>query len=292
MRLIHITDPHLSTLHGETFMGLRGKRRSGYLSWFKKRRFEYRRDILEQTTSAIKAHHPDQILLTGDLVHIGLEREIVEAAGWLQELGAPEQVMFVPGNHDHYAHDSLAAMYRHWTAYLPPGAPPGDDYTAGFPILRELTDLRLLGVNSACVTPIFSATGMLGDGQRQRLAEALRPDAGDQRFQCLLIHHPPYPGMTIRRKALRDAAQLKELTRKQPPHLTLYGHIHCNREHVDNASRIYCTASASDVHSASYRIFDLQKNAGGWECRMRLMTLDPNGDGGTFSLLAESRWVV
>ncbi len=292
MRLIHITDPHLSTLEGETFMGLRGKRRSGYLSWYKKRRFEYRRDILEQTTAAVKAHQPDQILLTGDLVHIGLEREIVEAAGWLQELGTPDQIMFVPGNHDHYARDSLATMYRHWAAYLPPGEAPVEDYTAGFPILRELPGLRLLGVNSACVSPVFSAAGKLGDGQRQRLAEALLPDPGDQRFQCLLIHHPPYPGMTIRRKALRDAAQLEELTRKRLPHLVLYGHIHCNREHIDDTSRIYCTASASDVHSASYRIFDLQKNAGNWECRMRLMKLDPDRGSGTFSLHAESRWAV
>lgn len=292
MRLIHLTDPHLSTLDGETFMGLRGKRRSGYLSWYRKRRYEYRRDTLDQLTAAVQAHQPDQILLTGDLVHIGLEREMVEAAQWMRKLGKPDKVLFVPGNHDHYARDSLAAMYRHWADYLPPGGPAEGDYTAGFPVIREFQDVRFLGVNSACVTPVFSATGKLGHEQRQRLADALVRDPGDERFQCLLIHHPPHPGMTGRRKALRDAAKLRDLTREQPPHLVLYGHIHINREHIDGDSRLYCTASASSVESASYRIFDLQKTSAGWDCRMRLMKLDSNTDTGSFSLLSESNWRV
>ncbi len=159
--------------------------------------------ILERLTEAVNSHQPDLVMVTGDLVHIGLESEMIEAADWLRRLGPPEKSMFVPGNHDNYARDSLSAMRRHWGSYLPDEVSPEGDYTSGYPLVREWENLRLLGLNTSCVTRIFSAAGELGTQQRQRLIRALKKNPGDQRFQCLLIHHPPFPGMTRRRKALR-----------------------------------------------------------------------------------------
>jgi 3',5'-cyclic AMP phosphodiesterase CpdA len=290
MRLIHLTDPHLSSLDGLSFIRLRGKRRSGYLSWLKKRRFVHRPEILEQLTESVLSHRPDMILLTGDLVHIGLEKEMIEAADWLRRLGPPEKVMLVPGNHDNYAGDSLAFMYRHWGDYLPVhGAAP--DYTAGFPVTRECGDVKLLGVNTSSVTRIFSAAGALGNEQQQRLERLLERTAGDERYHCLLIHHPPFPGMTRRRKALHDSGQLRDILDRHPPGLVLYGHIHCNREEVHKTTRLYCTASSSDHRNASYRVIDLEKNGAEWDCRMRLMSLqDGCGVAAAFSVSAESRW--
>jgi 3',5'-cyclic AMP phosphodiesterase CpdA len=274
-----------------TFMGLRGKRRSGYLSWRQKRRHVHRAEILEQLTEAVNSHQPDLVLLTGDLIHIGLESEMAEAADWLRRLGPPEKIMFVPGNHDNYAPDSLSAMYRHWGSYLPAGGGLEGDYTSGYPVVRERENVRLLGVNTSCVTRIFSAAGELGREQRQRLARALKKKPGDMRFQCLLIHHPPFPGMTRRRKALRDSAQLRDLVTQQPPDLVLYGHIHYNREHMHGNTRVFCTASASSVDNASYRVFDLERKTSGWYCRMRQLSLE-NGKGrdAVFSVTAESCW--
>jgi 3',5'-cyclic AMP phosphodiesterase CpdA len=292
MRLIHLTDPHLSSLTDQSFMKLRGKRRSGYLSWYKKRRHVHRPEVLEQLTQAVLAESPDQVLLTGDLVHIGLEQEMIEAAQWLARLGTPGKVMLVPGNHDNYARDSGAAMYRHWGEYLPDRGPRETDYTAGYPVVREFQNLKLLGVNTSCVTRIFSAAGELGEQQCARLSQTLAKEPGDRGFQCLLIHHPPLPGMTSRRKGLRDAGQLESILRQSRPNLVLYGHLHCNREHLLENSRIYCTASASSSKNASYRVFDLEQNEQGWRCRMRLMTLGPGaGAGAYFNPSAESAWV-
>ena len=291
MRLIHLTDPHLSSLEEDSFAGLQGKRRSGYLSWYKNRRHVHRREILDRLTEAIHSHRPDQVLLTGDLVHIGLEHEMIEAAEWLGHLGPPEKVMFVPGNHDNYARDSLANMYLHWGRYLPREHHPAEDYAAGFPIEREVGKVKLVGVNTSCVTRIFSARGKLGVAQGQRLARALKARANPQKFQCLLIHHPPFPGITKRRKALRDAAKLEEILSAKPVNLVLYGHIHCNREDHRANLRSYCTASASSVQNASYRIFDLEQNDQGWHCRMRLMSLENGaGQAASFRLSAESSW--
>jgi len=291
MRLIHITDPHLSSLDGQTFMGLRGKRRSGYLSWYRKRRHVYRAEVLEQLTQAVNAHQPDQILLTGDLVHIGLDSEMIEAADWLRRLGPPDKVMLIPGNHDNYARDSQSSMRRHWGSYLPSGRLVDEGYASGYPEIRERENVRLLGVNTSCVTRIFSAAGELGREQRQRLVRALEKKPGDDRFLCLLIHHPPLPGMTRRRKALRDSGQLRDIIRQQPPDLVLYGHLHHNREHVSGDTRIFCTAAGSSIHDASYRVFDVEKRASGWRCRMRLMTREAGSTESTpFRLSAESFW--
>lgn len=291
MRLVHLSDPHLSTLNGQSFFGLRGKRRSGYLSWYKNRRHIHRREILDQLTHAVLDESPDQILLTGDLVHIGLEAEMMEAAEWLHGLGPPEKVMLVPGNHDNYARDSHSAMYRHWGDYLPAAGRQGPDYSAGYPVHRELGGLKLLGVNTSCVTRMFSAAGELGQRQRNSLSGDLATGNDDRPFQCLLIHHPPLPGMASRRKALRDCRQLEKLLVQSRLNLVLYGHIHCNRERLLENTRIYGTASASSVTNASYRVFDLEQKARGWRCHMRLMTLKPGTEGGAyFSIAAESDW--
>ena len=285
MRLIHITDPHLSTLDGLGFLGVRGKRRSGYLSWYKNRRFAHRREILDQLTESVARHDPDRILLTGDLVHIGLEREMKEAATWLRTLGSPGKVILVPGNHDNYATDSLESMYRHWGDYLPQRNGDAHDYTAGFPFEHRAGSLKITGVNTACVTRIFSAAGELGQSQRGRLLVSLDPGQDDH-FHCLLIHHPPLPGIIYRRKALRDAGELGDIIRRTKPHLVLYGHIHCNREDHLTDTRIYCTASASDAENASYRIFDIEQADPGWHCRMRLVALQDR----QFKTVAEESW--
>jgi 3',5'-cyclic AMP phosphodiesterase CpdA len=291
MRLIHLTDPHLSSLDLESFRSLQGKRRSGYLSWHRNRRHEHRPEILDQLTGEVANHEADQVLVTGDLIHIGLESEMIEAANWLRRLGPPEKVMFVPGNHDNYAANSLPAMYRHWADYLPSELPPDGDYTTGYPLVRDLNGVRLVGVNTACVTRIFSAAGELGDDQRQRLAGSLEKHSTGEEFTCLLIHHPPFPGMTRRRKALKDDAQLLELARQNPPDLVLYGHIHLNRENLQGRTHSFCTASASSVDKASFRVIDLEKEQKGWHCRVRLFSLD-QGDSprAAFKLTAESTW--
>ncbi|MGH8034542.1 MAG: hypothetical protein ACREO9_04900, partial [Lysobacterales bacterium] len=65
MRLIHITDPHLSSLEGHTLLSLRGKRRTGYLSWTGKRRFFHLRETLQQLIAAVRAESPAQWVVSG-----------------------------------------------------------------------------------------------------------------------------------------------------------------------------------------------------------------------------------
>lgn len=288
MRLIHITDPHLSNLDDTSFLKLRGKRRSGYLSWYRNRRYEHRREVLDALIDSARQQDPDLLVLTGDLVHIGLDSEIREAAHWLQSLGPPEKVILVPGNHDNYAQDSLDSIYRYWGDYLPERLAGDPSYTSGYPFVKKSGQVHLTGINSSCITRIFSATGTLGNAQLERLETSLDATQNEQAFSCLLIHHPPVPGIIGRRKALTDDSRLAAVIRRRQPQLVLYGHIHVNREDRLGETRMYCTASASSAETASYRIFDLEPESGAWQCKMRLMTLD--GPGGQFRLASEACW--
>ena len=82
-----LSDPHLSSLKGVRGRDLFSKRGLGYLSWRRKRRFEHRTEVLEALQRDLELSELDQLLVTGDLTHIGLPQEFEQARQWLQELG-------------------------------------------------------------------------------------------------------------------------------------------------------------------------------------------------------------
>ena len=270
MRLVHLTDPHLSDLGNVSLASLRGKRWSGYLSWLKNRRNKYLPAVLEKLSASVRAEQADLVLVTGDLVHIGLESEIKQAAHWLHQLGTPEQLMLVPGNHDVYAQGSEQLVRRLWGEYLFHGCGEQDK---NFPVVRQLGGLRLIGVSTACTTPVFMATGKLGGQQMRKLADLLELAASEHQQVCLLIHHPPLPGMTNWRKGLADADALQSLLERFPPALIFHGHLHHNREQQWGNTRIFCTAAASSVSDASYRVVDIEPRGDDINFHMRLKTI-------------------
>ena len=295
MRLVHLTDPHLTSLADQSFIGLRGKRRLGYLSWKRKRRLVHRTDLLEQITDAVRAESATQILLSGDLAHIGLADEILAAGAWLESLGPPEQVLLVPGNHDYYRADSWAALCDLWGPYLGAGqdAPEMSPMDL-FPRIRHLeeqgVEAAVLGLCSAYPAPVHMADGRLGADQLRQLDDLLKHAQG---FRCVILHHPPLPGMTAWRKALRDADQLASIVQRHQPELVLHGHVHRNRAGpVIGGTHIFSTASASSNQPdapASYRVFDIARELDGWTVVMRLKVVTPQGQ---IAVLEESRWRV
>ncbi len=294
MRIVHLTDPHLSTLAGISWRELGAKRWSGYLSWRKRRRHLHRPEMLERLVTAIHAERADLIALTGDLVHIGLAQEIAQAAGWLARLGPPERVLLVPGNHDLYAHDSWSAVQAHWGDYLhldgvARTATPFPDY----PVCWRFPGVSVIGLCSSLPTPLFMATGQLGAAQGERLSAQLAAARSRQDYRVVLIHHPPLPGLTNWRKALTDAGPLAARLRAGGADLALHGHLHRNGERISSGLRVYGSASASSVEApdlASYRVFDINPGAAGCAVAMRLMQAESATDGG-FRQSAGQRWI-
>ncbi len=61
-----------------------------------------------------------------------------------------------------------------------------------------------------------------------------------------------------------------------PPVLIFYGHLHYNREQQWGDARIYCTAAASSVSDASYRVIDIDDKGDELAFRMRLEIVLPS----------------
>ncbi len=275
MRLVHLSDPHLSDLDGYAGWRLRGKRRLGYLSWMRRRRHHHRRDVLEQLCSRVALEQADVIAVTGDLVQLGLPGEIAQARAWLDGLGAAPLVL-VPGNHDLYRDDAVDGVLASWSRYL--HLPEAT--LEAFPSRFDWGPLTVIGLCSAYAAPFWSAAGRLGAAQLARLDDILAASSG--RLRCVLVHHPPLPGQCAPRKALRDAAELAGLLQRHGVELVLHGHIHRNAalRHAAH-TRVLATASASNADTsrrASYRVLDIAERPDRWLLDARLMTLD--GDGG------------
>lgn len=275
MRLIHLTDPHLTSLDAwRPGLGA-GKRWLSWLSWQTRRRHRHRRARLTALIAHLQSARPDAWAITGDLCQIGLEQEVREAAAWLKPLAPPDRMLLVPGNHDNFAPDSAGSITRQWAEWLhvDPEAP-------AWPVVRTFGDVTMIGLNSAVVTPVLKAGGRVGEAMRARLEHVLE----ESRESCrvVLIHHPPLPGTCRPRKSLADDRELTAVLQERGAALVLHGHLHHNREYRLECSdgsetKVFCTASASaggTQGAAAARMFDIEPATGGYRIEMRLEALD------------------
>ena len=275
MRLIHISDPHLTSLAGISRRHFVGKRRLGYASWRWRRRHRHLRIWLDEICAAAAALNPDVIVVTGDLVHLGLPAEIAAAAEWLRELGAPENVFLVPGNHDLYRQDSWAAVEACWGDYLRLASHGTDEpaHSAGFPTCLSLDGVEIHGLNTGLPTAVFMATGALGGGQCERLAERLSAAPADS-LRIVALHHPPAAGAVPERKALTDRHRLAPVLDRAD--FVVHGHGHFNGSYVAGGLPVFATNSASKA-DAAFRRFDIARADGGWHVEMRLESRGEKG---------------
>lgn len=291
MRFVHLTDLHLTSLAGVRLCELRGKRWLGCLSWRRRRHRQHTAAALAGLMQAAGALRPDYWLLSGDLVHIGLRREIDAAGQWLRAHLDPTQTLLVPGNHDIYAPGCWAALAESWAPWLHLSpAVAGDAPDSAYPNVCERHGVAFIGLNSAVPTAALSARGRLGEQQRRRLRAVLADVHARGLFSCLLIHHPPLPGLTHWRKALADVAQLRSDLCATGPALVLHGHEHHDIAAQLGSTRVFATASASSArrdHPAAFRVFDVQREGGGWQARMRLLR---HGGEGCFEPVVDERW--
>lgn len=293
MRLIHITDPHLTPLDAVPAHRRLGKRMLGYLSWQRRRRWLHRPQRLAETLAAVEADSPDLILLGGDLCQIGLPEEIAAATDWLRRLNGIAPVLLVPGNHDIYRADSSSALLNAWRPWLHlPAVVDACDMQAGYPVTMQFPGLTVIGLDSAVPTAIGSARGRLGRDQIERLGSRLAEARVRGDAVCVLLHHPPLPGQTGWRKALADADALAGTLRAFEADVVLHGHLHRNVFRRDGGMRVFGTASASGctpAEPAAYRIIDIQPHTPGRHAFEA--TLKSHGDGG-FVVARCEQWLT
>ncbi len=268
MRVIHLTDPHLTSL--PSFAAGRflfNKRFLGAISWSRRQKHHFRSQ-LDLLVKDIRSEAPDLIICTGDLVQIGTEAEIIQAKDWLDELSSICKVILVPGNHDCYQRESYDLMMKYWSPYFFEDRQKDQE----FPSVFQHQGITFIGLCSAQAEPFWSARGLLGREQLEKLK--CISEANSDTFQCVFLHHPPVPGMCKKRKSLRDAILLSYLLEQQNVQMVLHGHVHQNQIYTANeCTKVFATASASNVAShapASYRLFEIKTGVSDWEVVARL----------------------
>lgn len=270
--LAHLSDPHLAPLPAPRWSELIGKRLTGYINWRRKRRFIHDPQVLTALTADMKAQEPNHIAVTGDIANIALPLEYRHGRDFLEGLGTPRDVSFVPGNHDIYVPAGAQFAARQWQAYM-----AGDDGKSGFPYLRRRGPLALIGLNSGVPTAPFLATGKLGARQLAALATMLDTLKAENLFRVVLIHHPPV-SHAGRHKRLLDADLFRRAIAAHGAELILHGHDHIdmlNWLDGPGGARVPAvgvpSASAKpglDHDNAAYHLYRIDGAPGHWTCEV------------------------
>lgn len=222
LTLAHLSDIHLPP--PRAYLGhYQAKRILGMLNWQRRRR-QHLASTLAAIVADMQASRPDHIVVTGDLVNVGMSSEHEAARRWLASLGSPDKVTAVPGNHDIYVKMAVSRGIGHWQAFMADDVPL--NAKGPFPFVRRLGAVALIGLNSALPTPVFHAYGRLGLEQLARLGEILHDLGSEGLVRVVLIHHPPLVGQARHRAALQDADQLTEVLGRYGAELVLHGHNH------------------------------------------------------------------
>lgn len=288
-RLAHLSDPHVGPLGRVRLHQLIGKRATGYANWRRGRSRSHDMTVLETLVSDLKQQGAAHVACTGDLCNIGLPSEWETARTFLEALGSPETVSFVPGNHDAYVRGSLEGLLAACSGYT------GDDSGSSgrFPYLRRRGPVALIGLSSAIPTKPFVATGRLGPPQlaaAESLLRALATEPGKP-FRVVMIHHPPQPGGASSGRELKDAAAFTAMIARAGAELILHGHNHTTTSALvpgpdGRFVPVIGAPSASarpDGHGglaarrASYLLYEITRNGAGYAVIARRRGLDASG---------------
>lgn len=259
--LAHLSDAHIGPMPRPRRRELIGKRLTGYINWTRGRSLVHDMDVLAALVADMRAQHPHHVAMTGDILNIGLKAEYPLARAWLETLGRPHNVSFVPGNHDAYVRTTmpdLAATFVPWTT--------SDAGGSSFPYLRLRNGVALIGLSSAVPTPPFIASGRLGRQQCESCATLLSQCARQGLVRVVMVHHPPYRGGARFGRALVDADVFEAMLRRVGAELVIHGHNHrASVVHLEGPQRkvpVVGVASASASlgsaeHRAGYNIFEI-----------------------------------
>lgn len=275
IRLAHISDIHLAPLPAVKPKELLNKRITGYINWRMKRAKYMQRSTLSHLIDHMKRQNADFTAVTGDFVNLSLDAEFQNASNWLKNLGKPEKVCAIPGNHDVYVRGAQANFSKNMGDYgtgeLIDGAP--------YPFVRRVGDMAIIGCSSAVARPPFFASGDFDAAQAKRLKECLTLLGKAEFFRVVLIHHPPCgEAAASKTKGLRGAERFRDAVKQAGAEMVLHGHTHKSSvNEIDGPKGPVpvvgvAAASANAGHGedpARYNLFDIERNGGRWSCSLR-----------------------
>jgi 3',5'-cyclic AMP phosphodiesterase CpdA len=220
--IAHLSDLHLTPVPFPFGEGL--KPALGWINWARKPG-AHDAALAARALEAAAATRPDHVVVTGDLIELGLPSEYAAAGAALAELGDPDRVSWAPGNHDVYtrrAEARLQLILGDWLA----GTAVGEDLRGRFPRLAVVGRVAVVTLCSGTPTWLFSAEGELGAAQLARLDALLADLDRNTHLPIVAVHHPPHAPVLSRLKRLRDGDALMALLARHGCPLVLHGHLH------------------------------------------------------------------
>ena len=227
---------------------------------------------------------PDHVAFTGDLLNISAQTEFTRADVWMKNFGEPSWISFVPGNHDAYVpvpwEQGLGLLAPYMAGDLAAAAP----ITSVFPYVRLRRNLATIGLNSAAPQSLTRASGSLGAKQLDDLAKILRDLKAKGYYRAVMIHHPPLPGLAPPRKALSDAAHLRDVLWNEGAEVVLHGHNHHEMltvlEGREGKIPIVGVPSASmngkgHYEPAAWNLYEITRIQGKWATQVSIRGWDP-----------------
>lgn len=288
-RLAHLSDLHLPMADAPLpWRNFFSKQLFSRISWRAKRRHIHRPEVLDLLIADLLAQHPNHVAITGDITNVSLGDEFDRSFGWLEKLGASENVTLIPGNHDHLVPQEQGEGPPRWSRWM-----QGDDKSATFPFVRIRNSVALIGVNTALPTPLFRASGRVGADQLALLRTRLTALGARGLYRIVLVHHPIGEGLVSERKALDDRAALRAVIAEAGAELVLHGHNHTAEFYavdgpagpvpvigVPSASAIATekeTRPGKTNHAARWHLMEIARTSTGWHTAITARRLTPSG---------------
>jgi 3',5'-cyclic AMP phosphodiesterase CpdA len=298
--IAHLSDAHLSPAPFPPLAEMRLKRFMGFVNWKRSRAGINDMSMLARLVADLRAHRPDHVAMTGDVVNLALRSEFRRAVAWLKTLGGPEDVSFTPGNHDAYVRQAMPVLndsLSPWTT--------GDRATPNpqgpYPYLRVRGEIALIGLCSGIPTAPLLASGRLGKAQLAVFAKLLRETGERGLARVVLIHHPPLiGGVSPFLRGLDDAGHFGMVIAECGAEAILHGHTHRRMEHhlPSRATKLAdgrvpvigvssCSAALPDhSHRAAYYLVKLERAGEGWKVSARARGRMSGGEIGEHEPLA------
>ena len=275
--IAHLSDLHVTPVRVTNPLVLLNKRILGWLSWTLRRQKLYRPEVLQTLITDLHQQPHDSVVVTGDITNISLVEEFPAAVPWLQQLGSPESVFIIPGNHDAYIPMSYEQSWKHWEAYLQSDesyrATSSAQEDVEFPTVRIRGPVVFIGVNTTLPPASWlEANGLVGPQQLARLEQLLQHFSTTDLCRVVLIHHPPDEAIEARRR-LTDTAAFCEVLRRTGAELVLHGHLHKTvRRSIPGPTRPIpvigarsssATGAQQPRRRAQYHLYRVERNSHG-----------------------------
>lgn len=270
-RIAHLTDFHFNTMKNVKIKSMLSKRLYGYIFWncSKGKRFDF--SLLNTISLDIKNEKLDYITVTGDISHVSLPSQFIEAKDYIYSLIDSEKISVIPGNHDYY---TLSGKKYYGKIFK--------DFS-NLPYVKTFNNIAIFGIDSSIVTPPFFSYGYVKKNQFKKLSKLLE-SVDKKYFKILLIHHPPVQGITSFKKCLLNSKKMtNNLLCKGDFNLVLHGHTHnFNIKYFDLPNSKIPIVSAAPLfykvkklqQAGGYNIYEISHNNERWSVTLRRKIYD------------------